>query len=334
MRPRGALMWAWYLQVLCLLSAPARAADEPPDVQPVDTLFASPTRIDHIGRIVVPVMIDGKGPFRMVVDTGASQSTLSPGVAERLGLNSADQPAVRVNGITGTAELPSVGIQSLRCGDYLVGPSQLPVVVTPVMSNADGILGLAGLKSQRLMVDFEHDRVVLGDARASLSDFLRVPAKRLEDGLLSVAARIGGIKVAAVIDTGAQRTLGNLALRNALLAKRVQGQMTNVYGVTTEVSSGEMAVSPPISLGNVTVDSTTVIYGDFHIFDVWNLQSKPALIIGMDVLGTVRALIIDFERSMLYVKGSQENEGISIRNGITMLNTPDSLAEFLARPGG
>lgn len=36
-------------------------------------LFASLTTRDHIGRVVVPVMVNG-GPFRFIVDTGAADS--------------------------------------------------------------------------------------------------------------------------------------------------------------------------------------------------------------------------------------------------------------------
>jgi NADPH:quinone reductase-like Zn-dependent oxidoreductase len=47
-----------------------------------------------------------------------------------------------------------------------------------------------------------------------------------------------------------------------------------------------------------------VVYGDFNIFDVWNMKSEPTLIIGMDVLGTVRALAIDFQRSEFYIRSA------------------------------
>ena len=43
-----------------------------------EPLFAAPTRLDRIGRVMTPVMVNGKGPFRFVIDTGASRSTLAP----------------------------------------------------------------------------------------------------------------------------------------------------------------------------------------------------------------------------------------------------------------
>jgi predicted aspartyl protease len=316
-------------------SAPPSAGSEAaatanPLVDP--DLFAAPTRIDRIGRILVPVLINGQGPFRMLVDTGASQSTISPRAAAALGLQSGNQPSVRVNGITGTADLPSVGIDRMECGDFIIEHVQLPVVWAPVMSNADGILGVAGLTKHRLLVDFQRNRVSLARTRSSLPDFLRVPAKRLDGGLFTVTARIGGVKVTAVIDTGSERTLGNLALRNALLAQRsknAKAEVTNVYGATTEISTGEVAVSPPMSFGDVTVDTVEVVYGDFHIFDVWNLAKRPAVIIGMDVLGTVRALAIDFARSEIYIKGIREG-GPDVGHGMSRGEAPSSVDRLAA----
>jgi hypothetical protein len=48
-----------------------------------------------------------------------------------------------------------------------------------------------------------------------------------------------------------------------------------------------------------------LVYGDFHIFKVWDMQDKPAMIIGMDILGTVDALTIDFQRQEVYFAGKR-----------------------------
>ena len=289
-----------------------------------DQLFAAPTKLDRIGRIVAPVMINGKGPFRLVIDTGASHSTIAPALAESLGLKPETEPGMWVNGITGTALLPSVSIERLEVGSITTENFRMPVVWGSVMSNTDGILGIASFKTERLFVDFKWNRVsiVEGGHRAAPRGFQRIPFKRLDDGLIVVPARVGGVQVKAVIDTGSQRTLGNLALRDALRTDRGRGKLllvTNVYGATTEAKSGEVHVVPSIDLADTALSNVAVVYGDFHIFDVWNMKSEPALIIGMDVLGGVRALAIDFKRSELYIKSmgyeavEQSGRGIGTR---------------------
>ena len=46
--------------------------------------YVAPTRRDRIGRIWAPVMIDGKGPFRLALDTAASRSGVTASVAATL----------------------------------------------------------------------------------------------------------------------------------------------------------------------------------------------------------------------------------------------------------
>jgi predicted aspartyl protease len=285
----------------------SRVEPAPTDSIPADDLlFASPTRLDHIGRIVAPVMIDGRGPFRFIIDTGASGSTISPQLARTLGLVPASNIPMQVHGITGTAEVPSVQIRKLQAGDLVIQDARLPVVWAPLMAGADGILGVAGLKGERISVDFQHNRVVISRSGAAgiPAGYDRVPARLLDGGLLVVSARVGAVRVDAVIDTGSERSIGNNALRDALAWRRRKGEvatMTEVYGATKDVASGQMEIAPTIDFGRVKIANVTLVYGDFHIFQVWGMESRPAIIIGMDVLGTVNALSIDFQRAELYV---------------------------------
>jgi predicted aspartyl protease len=261
--------------------------------------------MDQIGRIIAPVYINGQGPFRLVVDTGASHTSLSPRLAAQLGLLQLNGPEVMLNGVTGAEMVPAVTLDRLQAGDLVVEGAQAPVVQTDVMGGADGILGVAGLRSERIVVDFRNDRISIARSRGSRVDpeMLRIPAVRLQGGLLMVIARVGGVRVRAIIDTGAERSLGNESLR-AALRKRNQleaPRFTMVYGSTAAVTNGELRGIPPVSLGAATISDMDLVFGDFHIFKSWDLEGSPAMLLGMDVLGTVQQLIIDFRRSEVYV---------------------------------
>jgi predicted aspartyl protease len=269
-------------------------------------LFASPTTRDHIGRVVVPVMINGRGPFRFIVDTGANHSTISPGLARELGLTPAESPSILLDGVTGTAQVSFVTIDRLQVGDLTIESTALPVVWAPVMAGADGFLGAAGLTEKSLMVDFQRNRVTVsrGVEPALRANSMKVHAVRVAGGLMTLETHIGGIPVRAVIDTGAERTMGNLALRNALRARRTHGVMsimTSVYGATKEVEDGEVQIVPPIVIDSLRITDVAMVFGEFHIFNVWGMKDRPAMIIGMDVLGTVASLSIDFKNQDVYV---------------------------------
>jgi len=271
--------------------------------------FALPTTRDHIGRVVVAATVNGKGPFRFIVDTGATHSTITPSLVRALGLKPAEVPAIVVNGITGTAQVSAVTLDQLQTGDLTIDGLVVPVVWAPVMAGADGIFGAAGLTEKSLSVDFQRNRVEIsrGVKAAVRAEALRIHATRLTHGLMTVEMRVGRVRALAVIDTGSERTLGNLALRDALHEQRRPGtvaQVTSVYGVTTQVEPGEIWQAPTLVIDTLRINNVGVVYGDFHIFKVWDMQDKPAMIIGMDVLGTVASLGIDFKNQDLYFTNS------------------------------
>ena len=79
-------------------------------------------------------------------------------------------------------------------------------------------------------------------------------------------------------------------------------EVTSVFGTTADISDGELLSVPTITLGSAKIDQVNVVFGDFHIFKVWELNDKPTLLLGMDVLGTVEQLIIDYSLQEVYVR--------------------------------
>jgi hypothetical protein len=79
--------------------------------------------------------------------------------------------------------------------------------------------------------------------------------------------------------------------------------------------------------GTAKITQVAVVYGDFHIFEVWSLQAEPAMIIGMDVLGTVRALAIDFQQSDLYLKSGDMQESTVRKRMSSVFGSPAARPE-------
>src|SRR5450432_1789674 len=98
-------------------TAPEVSPPTAPVIDPIDELteimveareprYVSPTRRDQIGRIWAPVMINGRGPFRLVLDTGASHSAITALVALALGLPTDQNKPVMLRGVTGFMVVP------------------------------------------------------------------------------------------------------------------------------------------------------------------------------------------------------------------------------------
>jgi predicted aspartyl protease len=268
--------------------------------------FVAPTRRDRIGRIWAPVSVNGKGPFRLVLDTGASHSALTAQVAQALGIALDPSRTVTLRGATGSVEVPFVPVETLEFGDLLVEPKHLPIV-PDALGGAEGVLGTDGLAGKRIHISFRQDSITIirsKNERAE-SGFSTIPVRFMRGRLLVVDAYLGGVPVKAVIDTGGQATLGNEALRVALAEHRKKYDVVNpdrVTGATLDVQTGNRVPTPSLVLGDIRVRNPAMTFADFAIFDHWKLKDEPAMLVGMDVLGLLDTLIIDYRRKELQVK--------------------------------
>ena len=274
-------------------------------IQAREPRYVAPTRRDRIGRIWAPVYINDKGPFRLVLDTGASRSGVTARVAAALGLVPDASAAVRLRGVTGTAIVPTIRVNTLLVGDVLINGSKLPILAD-ALGGAEGILGNEGLEDRRVLIDFRHDLIIISRSHGqrAAADFMTIPFT-LERGRLLVAqVQIGRVSAKAIIDTGGQATVANLALRDALARRRSKDlpSIDHIEGVTNDIQDGEGRSAPPIQFGPIEIRSQRMTFADMRIFEYWKLTSEPALLIGMDALGLLDTLIIDYRRHELQLR--------------------------------
>jgi hypothetical protein len=321
-------MGVFALPMLLLLTQaeppPRPAQDDPalPPSQPVTTepyplatidvvneepRYVAPTRVDKIGRVWAPVTVNGQGPLRLVLATGASHSALTPRSAAALGLQAEPDQTVMLRGSTGSVSVPMVQVETLEIGDLLIEPRRL-AVIPDALGGADGVLGMDELENMRIHIEFRRDRITIKRSRnqRATGRFETIPVEFQRGRLLVADAYIGGVPVKAIIDTGGETTLGNAALRAALAERRkssVQdGKLDRVFGATLDMQVGTRLETPTLQLGNILVRIREITFADFEIFKHWHLTEEPAMLIGMDVIGLLDTLIIDYKRKELQVK--------------------------------
>jgi hypothetical protein len=210
-----------------------------------------------------------------------------------------------LRGTTGSARVPTVRVGRVEIGD-LLAERQTMVVVDDAFGGADGVLATTTLRDRRILADFRRDRIEIvrsGGQRAP-SGFNTLPIKLLERHVPWVDAMVGNVRVKAVIDTGSQQTLGNLALRDALERSRrgAEPRDETVIGVTGDEQEGRSMGVPVIRLAAVTVCRARINFVDLPIFERCHLRDEPAMLIGMDVLGVLDTMIIDYRRRELQLK--------------------------------
>ena len=281
-------------------------------VEAPEPRYVSPTRRDQIGRIWAPVMINGHGPFRLVLDTGASHSAVTALVAIALGIPTDQSPPVILRGVTGSATVPTIRVDTLTVGDLAVDSPTLPIV-PDALGGAQGILGAEGLTGKRIFIDFRHDKIVITYSRneRSTRDFVDVPFHSIRNTLVVVNVVIGDVRTKAIIDTGGQTTIANLALRNALRRNSAsfKGTPDQIIGATKDVQDGEILPMPAIELGSIQIRDAGVTFADMYIFKQWKLLNEPAILIGMDALGLLDTLVIDYRRHELQMRMQRAGAG-------------------------
>jgi hypothetical protein len=295
-------------------AAPQAAAADAVDqlaevmVEAREPRYVAPTRRDQIGRIWAPVLINGRGPFRLVLDTGASSSAVTAMVALALGMPTDRSPPVMLRGVTGEATVPTIKVDTLSVGDLAVDSSLLPIV-PDALGGAEGILGSEGLKNKRIFIDFQHDQIAITYSRNERAGrgFVTVPFRLIRGQLIVIDATVGRTHALAIIDTGGQATIGNIALRDALSDRYLgfRGKPDTIQGATLAIEKGEMIDTPAIAMGPIQIRDYGVTFADVFIFKHWRFTTEPAIMIGMDALGMLDTLIIDYRRKELQIRMAQ-----------------------------
>ena len=253
---------------------------------------------DHAARMTVPVSIDGSGPYNFVVDTGAERTVISRELANRLQL--AQGRGARLHSMSEVSDVGTVVIPELRVSRRSVNGINAPALARSHLG-ADGMLGVDSLQKQRVLFDFEKGQMSVSPSRARLAaemdgDTIVVKARSRFGRLILADAEVDGIKISVILDTGTQVSIGNEALRKALLKRKKLGPAVPIELVS--VTGGKLPADytqiKEFRVGGVNVNDLPVAFAEAHPFRKLNLSTRPALLLGMDALALFDRVAVDF----------------------------------------
>lgn len=251
---------------------------------------------DDRARMTVPVHIGEAGPFAFMVDTGAQRTVLTEQTARTLGL----VPSGRAT-LVSVAGLQAVDLVSVA--EMSLGKRRFVALEAPLVDGtgleAEGIVGLDGLQDQKVEIDFQRHRMLIGDApaadQASGESFdIVVSARRRSGQLVMTEAMIDGVRTDVMIDTGSDASIGNLALQRAL--GRHQGEQAQLIAVTGQAIAAQVGHARALTIGGMTIGNLTFAFADTAAFTYLKLNRRPALLLGMRDLSAFRRVAIDFSR--------------------------------------
>ncbi len=286
----------------------AGAISPAPACEPLDRdapSAAGTTTKDAAGRAVAHIHVNGQGPFRFVIDTGANRSVLSQALATRLGLAPAGVDVV--HSIDGVQPATLVNVESLSFGALHLSRGDTPVLDGPMLDGSHGLLGVDGMAGRLLHIDFTKHCVEIYESAAQMTmrGWHSAPARMRFGSLLMAPGEIMGVHVNVLIDTGSDISLANQNFRDALrevAARKIQYHNGRAFTFGRPIVLEESVWTPSLRLGRTVVGGVKAYIGDYHIFDFWGLQDEPTLLIGMDVLARSREMAIDYEDGVVYFR--------------------------------
>jgi predicted aspartyl protease len=221
--------------------------------------------------ILLPVQVNGEGPFEFILDTGAGTSLLSSELGEKLGIKiigSKEGQSAGGKVSVSLAKVNSLAVGSAQLSDVDVGLVDLSHIGKTVGAKIDGDLGYNFLKHFPVTLDYRKNEIRFDDPKrfelagqsAAVTEVamrLASPAKPLI--LVDVLANGSG-PFQFALDTGTSTTAITPGLAKQLgVASSPIGPATT-GGAPVEVTAG---VLQSFQVGGARIDDLPVIVADF-----------------------------------------------------------------------
>lgn len=292
------------------------AASAGPDIDPgpvslpTDPSVAS-LQANLFTRMSVRARVNGAGPYSFVIDTGATRTAVSEELARDLDLP--EGPRVLVHGVTSAETARTVQVGTLEIARRRFDDVE-PCVFPRAVLGADGLLGLDALAGFHLELDVAGRAVTLTPSGPGWVTFGRLVPSRLGGvryarsrkgrfgQLILLNARIDGVATNCFVDSGAQYSIGNLALRDAVSAPDVRLTALNpirVFGVTGQILEATPGSVSQLEINRMRLGRTRLLFADLHAFKALGLDDGPALLMGADLLSRFSRVSLDFGLSRM-----------------------------------
>ena len=179
---------------------------------PGDAMVLGNSILIKNGYVFVDAVINGHGPYRMLIDTGTTTTLLAPDAAKEAGL--AYDHRVVLSSLSSEKPLPATSTAELRVGATIA--AGVEIVATPVTRlrkvdrKARGVLGQNFLGRSAYLIDYARKKLWLGGEATRRSDELPlVLSARQVHGrtILPVTLQAGRPSWQLTLDSGASNLL-------------------------------------------------------------------------------------------------------------------------------
>jgi hypothetical protein len=145
--------------ISCAICLSARAA-VPDQAEPVAKIATARITLGDLSMIIVPVRINGSGPYDFMLDTGCTKTMVNEKLAKELQLSRVGEKTMV--GILASAKMPVVHVNSISVGGAVVsGGDVYSSDHLTTTGKVRGVLGEDFLKNFDVLIDYRHDVIQL-----------------------------------------------------------------------------------------------------------------------------------------------------------------------------
>lgn len=212
------------IAMLAVSAAPV-AADDGPEFNTADEKKAIvvPFELLKSRHMAVEVKINGKGPYRLIFDTGAPTNLINNKLAKESGvMKKGDKPSLPLFGMSGAQTMESLEIGGVQMAKVPVIVMDHPTVlaISRALGPIDGIIGFPFFARYKTTVDYQKKEItftpngyVPGDVMKGLMDKLTNPQRgKSEPRIVSPAAAWGFV----VADRGAKDEAAGVTVKEVM----------------------------------------------------------------------------------------------------------------------
>jgi len=248
--------------------------------------------------ILLPVLINGGGPFDFILDTGAGTSLVSIDLASELNLKTIGSKHGQTAGgavAVSLAKVDSIGVGEIKLDDVDVGIVDLSQIGRTVGVKIDGDLGYNFLKHFRITIDYR-DLILRLDDPKRFESFARGAQTEIPIRLASAAKPLLLVDVYAngrgpfqfAIDTGTSTTAITPELAKQLGVATSPAGAGTTGGAAIDFSAGLLQ---SFQLGGAKSDNLPIVIADFFSMLSTAIGAKLDGIVGYNFLRNYKVMI-------------------------------------------
>jgi predicted aspartyl protease len=255
--------------------------------------------------ILLPVSVNGQGPFEFILDTGAGTSLLSPELAHKIGakiIGAKEGQSAGGKVSVSLAKVDSLAVGDTRRDDVDVGIVDLSHIGKAIGAKIDGDLGYNFFNRFQITIDYQNCEIRFEDpkpvgyfgasARAEIPLRLANPAKPL----ILVDTYLNGLgPFQFAVDTGTSTTAiaPELAKQLGLATSSIAPGTTGGAHVAVTASTLQS-----FAAGSAKVDDMAIVVADFFSMLSQAVGAKLDGIVGYNFLRNYK-VVIDYPNEIL-----------------------------------